>query len=194
VPVFHAAPNVLERITGMGVHRGILGCFARRPLPAVDALLEPARRILVLEGITNPTNLGVIARSAAALGMDGMLLDPDCSDPLYRRAARASMGEVYAFPYARTGRLPGAIAPLRDRQFTIAALTPAADAIDIADLAPPPTDRLAIILGAEGHGLRQPTQAAADIRVRIPMHGPVDSLNVGAATAIACYVLARLGR
>jgi tRNA G18 (ribose-2'-O)-methylase SpoU len=185
--VYGAGPAVLQRITGMGVHRGMLGAFDRRPVPSVEEVVVGARRLLVLEGINNPTNLGVIVRSAVALGMDAMLLDPSCCDPLYRRAARVSMGEVYQFPYAWTDPLPGGLAPLVG--FTIVALTPAADAVDIASLAT--TDRMALVLGAEGHGLREPTMAAADVRVRIPMREGADSLNVGAAAAVAFYAITR---
>jgi tRNA G18 (ribose-2'-O)-methylase SpoU len=190
LPVYAAGEAVLERITGMGVHRGMLACFERRPLRSVDDIIAHARRVVVLEGVNNPTNVGVIVRSAAALGVDALLLDPTCSDPLYRRAARVAMGEVYRFPYARTAPLPDGLAPLRAAGFVTVALTPAPDAIDIADV--PPNERIALILGAEGHGLREPTMAAADLRARIPMHSEVDSLNVGAAAAVACYALMQI--
>jgi len=190
LPVYAAGTAVLERITGMGVHRGMLACFERRPVPSVEHVVAGARRIIVLEGVNNPTNVGVIVRSAAALGVDAMLLDPTCSDPLYRRAARVAMGEVYRFPYARTAALPGGLEPLRAAGFLTVALTPAPDAVDIADI--PVHPRIALILGAEGHGLREPTMHAADVRARIPMHGEVDSLNVGAAAAVACYALMQI--
>lgn len=190
VPVYGASVPVLVRITGMGVHRGMMACFERRPLPSPDEVLDGARRVIVAEGVNNPTNIGVIVRSAAALGVDAMLIDPSCSDPLYRRASRVSMGEVFRFPYARTTPLPEGLTPLRERGFVIAALTPASDAIDIADLEP--SERIALVLGTEGHGLLEPTMASADVRVRIPMHADVDSLNVGAAAAVACYALTRI--
>lgn len=188
--VFAAAVPVLERITGMGVHRGMLACFERRLVPPPEFVIANARRVVLLEGINNPTNVGVIVRSAAALGVDAMLLDPTCSDPLYRRAARVSMGEVYRFPYARTDTLPAGLAVLREAGFLIVALTPADDAVDIA--AVPAHERIALVLGTEGHGLREPTLAAADLRAKIPMHGSVDSLNVGAAAAVACYALMQI--
>jgi tRNA G18 (ribose-2'-O)-methylase SpoU len=188
--VFAAGIPVIERITGMGVHRGMLACFERRPLRTLEEVVSSARRMVVLEGVNNPTNVGVIVRSAAALGVDAMLLDPTCSDPLYRRAARVAMGAVYAFPYARTAPLPDGLEPLRAAGFVTVALTPAPDAIDIADL--PNSERIALVLGAEGHGLREPTMAAADLRARIPMHSGVDSLNVGAAAAVACYALMQI--
>jgi len=190
ITVYAAGVPVLEQITGMGVHRGMLACFERRPLMQVADVLAGARRIVVAEGVNNPTNVGVIVRSAAALGIDGLLLDPTSSDPLYRRAARVAMGEVYRLPYARTAPLPAGLEPLRAAGFLTVALTPAPDAIDIA--AVPSHDRIALVLGAEGHGLREPTMAAADIRARIPMHGAVDSLNVGAAAAVACYALMQI--
>ncbi|MCU1354558.1 MAG: putative rRNA methylase [Acidimicrobiales bacterium] len=190
-PVYAAGPDVVRRITGMGVHRGIMASLDRRPVPDAVEVVAVARRVVVLEDVNNPTNLGLIARSAAALGVDALLLDPTCCDPLYRRAARVSMGEVYALPYARTDRLPEGLAVLRDRGFEIVALTPDPDAEPIEALAPAPEDRVALLFGAEGPGLRTDTLAAADRRVQIPLHGEVDSLNVGVAAAIACYVLGR---
>ncbi|CAB4697555.1 unannotated protein [freshwater metagenome] len=189
-PVYAAGVRVIERITGMGVHRGMLACFERKPLRTLEDVIATARRVVVAEGVNNPTNVGVIVRSAAALGVDALLLDPQCADPLYRRASRVAMGEVYRFPYARTAPLPDGLAPLRDAGFVIVALTPAPDAIDIADIAP--HDRIALVLGAEGHGIKEPTMAAADVRARIPMHTEVDSLNVGSAAAVACYALMRI--
>ncbi|MCU1453470.1 MAG: rRNA methyltransferase [Acidimicrobiales bacterium] len=190
-PVFAAGPDVVRRITGMGVHRGVMASCDRRPVPPAHDVVAGAHRLVVLEGVTNPTNLGVIARSAVALGIDGLLLDPSCSDPLYRRASRVAMGEVFALPYARVPRAPEGFDVLRDAGFEIVALTPdpAAEPIDV--LAPAPDDRVALVLGAEAPGLRAGTLAAADRRVRIPLHPGVDSLNVAAAAAIACYVLAR---
>lgn len=191
VPVYAAAPNVLQRITGYHLHRGMLACFHRLPVPSPAAVLAHARRVVVVEGVNNPTNLGVVARSAVALGIDAMLLDPTCCDPLYRRAARVSMGEVYSFPYARLDPLPDGLAVLREHGYTLAALTPAPDARDLHELDPAPGDRLALLLGAEGPGLSPAVIEACDVRLRIPMHGGVDSLNVGVAAAIACYVLGR---
>lgn len=191
VPVFAAGPEVVRRITGMAVHRGMLASFARRPVPSADQVLARATRVVVLERVVNPTNLGVIARSAVGLGADGLILDPDCVDPLYRRASRVAMGEVFSLPYARTAHLPEGLAVLRDHGFSLLALTPneAADPID--DVSFGPDERVALVLGAEGPGLTAETMASVDRRVRIPLHGGVDSLNVGAAAAIACYVLGR---
>jgi tRNA G18 (ribose-2'-O)-methylase SpoU len=189
--VFAAAPPVLRRITGLGVHRGMLASFDRRPVPAATELLASARRVIVLERVSNPTNLGVIVRSAAALGIDAMLLDPTCTDPLYRRVARVAMGEGYAFPWAWLPRLPDGLDPVRAAGFRTLALTPDAGATPLDTVEVAPDERLALLFGAEGPGLSAATLAAADERVGIPMRGGVDSLNVGVAAAIACWVLGR---
>ena len=190
-PVYAAAPHVLERITGLGVHRGLLGCFDRRPPRPAAEVVAAARRVVVLERVSNPTNLGVVLRSAAGLGIDAALLDPTCSDPLYRRTSRVSMGESYAFPWAWIPRLPGGLDDLRDRGFRLVALTPDPEAVPIDELAPGPDDRVALLFGAEGPGLSPDTLAAAHVRAGIPMRGGVDSLNVGVAAGIACWVLGR---
>ena len=139
----------------------------------------------------NPTNLGVIARSAVGLGAEALLLDPSCVDPLYRRASRVAMGEVFAVPYARTAPFPDGLDVLDEHGFTLLALTPDAGAESIDDVVFPPEEKVALVLGAEGPGLTDPTMERIGRRVRIPLHGGVDSLNVGAAAAIACYVLGR---
>jgi tRNA G18 (ribose-2'-O)-methylase SpoU len=190
-PVYAAAEPVLEAITGMGVHRGMIACFHRRPLPSPAATLAGARRVIVLENVVNPTNLGLIARSARALGMDAMLLDPSCCDPLYRRASRVAMGEVFGFPYARVDRLPGSLAVVRDAGFRVLALTPSDAAVPLDEVRLDAGERVALLLGTEGRGLSEPALDAADTTVRIPMHHGVDSLNVGVAAAIACYVVGR---
>lgn len=188
---YAAGDAVLERITGMGVHRGILATFARRPLPSAADVVRSATNIVVCENINNPTNLGVILRSAAGLGLHAALLDPSTCDPLYRRASRVAMGEVFAFPYARTDRLPAGLDVLRAEGFLTVALTPEPTAAAIDQLPRLSAGRrVALLLGAEGAGLSAATLDAVDLRVRIPMHAGVDSLNVGAAAAIACYALA----
>lgn len=191
VPVFAAGPRVLERITGLGVHRGVLATFDRRPVPPPAEVVAGATRVVVLENVVNPTNVGVIARSAAAFGYQALLLDHSCCDPLYRRASRVAMGEVFGLPHAWLGRLPDGLAVLRERGFTVVALTPDSGAEDldavVAGLAA--DERVALLLGAEGHGLRSDTVAAADRRVRIPISAAVDSLNVGAAAAVALYAV-----
>ena len=201
-PVYAAAPVVLQRITGLGVHRGLLACFERRPPRSAAEVLDSARRVAVLERVSNPTNLGVILRSAAGLGMDAVLLDPTCSDPLYRRTARVAMGEGYGFPWAWIPRLPGGLEVLRPHGFRLVALTPGAGAVPVDELALDGADagvggrdeRLALLFGAEGPGLSPGTLAAADVCAGIPMRGGVDSLNVGVAAGIAFWVLGRPGR
>jgi tRNA G18 (ribose-2'-O)-methylase SpoU len=179
VPVYAAAPAVLQRITGLGVHRGLLACFARRPPPPAAEVLDAARRVV---------------------GMDAVLLDPTCSDPLYRRTARVAMGEGYGFPWAWIPRLPGGLDVLRAYGFRLIALTPDHGAVPLDDLALDGADdggvdrrdeRLALLFGAEGPGLSPGTLAAADVRAGIPMRGGVDSLNVGVAAGIAFWVLGR---
>ena len=187
VPVYVGAPEVVASVTGYRFHRGFVAAFHRPPLPHHDAVITDARHLLVCENVTNPTNLGVIVRSCAALGIDGMLLDPSSCDPLYRRVVRVSMGSVFALPHARLPRFPGGLDPVVDAGFRLVGLTPdsGAESIRAVDPAPP----LALVLGAEGPGLSAPTAARLDHLVRIPMRQGIDSLNVGAAAAIAAYVL-----
>lgn len=191
VPVYVAGTPVLAEITGFEVHRGALAAMARRPVPAATDLLASARRVLVCEDLVSHTNLGATFRSAAGLGMDAVLLSPRCADPLYRRAVRVSMGEVFAVPYARLEPWPAGLDLLAEHGFGTLALTPAADAVDLATLRPGRDERIAVLLGTEGDGLSAAAQAAATARVRIPMAAGVDSLNVAATAAIACYVLGR---
>ena len=191
VSVFGASPAVIGRITGLGVHRGSLGLFARRPLATADEVIAGARRLVVLGGVMNPTNIGVIFRSAAAFGIDGVLLDEDSSDPLYRRASRVSMGTVYGVPYATVPRLPLGLNVLSDAGFVTVALTPDEDALPLDELAFGADQPVAILLGTEGPGLSAAAMDAADYRVRIPIAAGVDSLNVAAAAAVALYALTR---
>jgi tRNA G18 (ribose-2'-O)-methylase SpoU len=191
VTVFAAGPEVVRRITGMGVHRGMMASFDRRPLPSVDEVLAGARRVVVLEDVNNPTNLGVIARSAAALGIDALLLDPSCCDPLYRRASRVAMGEVFALPWTRLPRFPDGLDPLVDAGFTLLALTPDPSAEALDQLGLGDDEKVALVLGAEGPGLTEDTMTKVGRRARIPIRAGVDSLNVGVAAAIACYEVGR---
>ncbi len=190
-PVYVASPAVLEAVTGFHVHRGALASVARPPLPDAPTLLAGACRLAVLEDVNNPTNLGALFRSAAALGMGGVLLSPGCADPLYRRAVRVSMGEVLAVPYARLAPWPAALAEVRAAGFELLALTPAAGAEPLDRVEVGPRDRVAVLLGAEGPGLTPAALAAAGRAVRIPMAAGVDSLNVAAAAAVAFWVLGR---
>ncbi|HEY8472029.1 MAG TPA: RNA methyltransferase [Natronosporangium sp.] len=190
-PVYAASQQVLRQTTGFHVHRGVLASFHRRPLPPAEQVIAAARRLVVLEDVNTHTNLGAIFRSAAGLGVDGVLLSPSCADPLYRRSVRVSMGEVFAVPYATLSPWPAGLTSLRAAGFTLLALTPAADAVPIQRLAPHHRARPALLLGAEGTGLSAAALAASDLRVMIPMRRGVDSLNVAAATAVACWELAR---
>ena len=190
-PVYTAGLDLLAEVTGFNVHRGVLASFHRRPLPAAADVLAAARRVLLLEDVNNHTNIGAIFRCAAGLGMDAVLLSETCADPLYRRSVRVSMGEVFAVPYARLSPWPAALDDVRAAGFTVLALTPAPDALDIRALPPAARDRPALLFGAEGPGLSARALTAADLRVRIPMHGQVESLTVAASAAVACWELTR---
>lgn len=180
--------EVLERTTGFPVHRGALASMSRRPLGTADDVLGPASRVVVLEDLADPTNLGAVFRSAAAFGMGAIALTPRCADPLYRRAIRTSMGAVFAIPWTRIHWREGPDL-LHRLGFTVAALTPHADAISLADVDASTFPRLAIALGSEGTGLSGSWLDAADVRVRIPIDPGIDSLNVAAAAAVAFYHL-----
>jgi tRNA G18 (ribose-2'-O)-methylase SpoU len=190
-PLYVADASVLEQVTGYHVHRGALASFHRRPLPSPADVIANARRLVVLEDVVSHTNLGAVFRCAAALGMDAVLLSPSCADPLYRRAVRVSMGEVFALPYARADRWPGALDDLRDTGFAVVALTPADDAVPLDEVRYDDDARLAVLLGSEGPGLSDRAMRRADLRVRIPMARGVDSLNVAAAAAVTFWVLGR---
>lgn len=191
VPVFVGPHDLVERVTGYRNVRGPMAAFYR-PHPASMAdVLAGARRIAVLEDVTNYTNIGAIFRSAAALGIDAVLLTPRCHDPLYRRASRVSMGAVFQVPWARVeGAWPeDGIALLHEHGFAIAALALADDAVELQDRRLQRLDKIALVLGTEGDGLARDTIAACDVVVRIPMDHEVDSLNVAAASAVAFWEL-----
>ncbi|MFE7612395.1 TrmH family RNA methyltransferase [Streptomyces celluloflavus] len=189
-PVYAVHPDLAERVTGYHVHRGALASMQRKPLPATAELLGTARRIVVMEAVNDHTNIGAIFRSAAALGMDAVLLSPDCADPLYRRSVKVSMGAVFSVPYARLTSWPRDLATVREAGFKLLALTPAERATAIDEAAVHTLERAALMLGAEGGGLTTGALRAADEWVRIPMAHGVDSLNVGAAAAVAFYAVA----
>ena len=190
IPVYAADHPVLEALTGFHLHRGALAAMARPVLPAVGALLVDARRVAVLEDVVDHTNVGAVFRSAAALGVDAVLVTPQCADPLYRRSVRVSMGTVFQVPWTRIDPWPrGGVESLRAAGFTVAALALAEGSVTLEELAAAPPQRLALVLGAEGDGLSRQTVAAADLAVRIPMAGGVDSLNVAAAGAVAFWAL-----
>lgn len=194
VPVFTAETEVLTELTGFRLTRGVLCAMRRPPLPSVEAVCAGARRITILENIMNPTNVGAIFRSAAALGIDAVLLTPACSDPLYRRAARVSMGTVFQVPWTYLGSdcaewpHPG-MERLRALGFRTAAMALSDNAVSIADPQLMAEEKLAIVLGTEGDGLAAGTIADCDYTVRIPMSHGVDSLNVAAASAVAFWQL-----
>lgn len=199
LPVFACAPNVLQRVTGYHLHRGALACFHRRPVPTPEQVIErvqasPPATVLVCEGINNPTNMGVILRCAVALGVTGFFLDPTCCDPLYRRSGRVSMGEAFALPYARLGQFPEGLDLLVERGFRLLALTPDTEATDIGDIRLERDEPVALIVGAEGPGLTTGTLERVEERVRIPMSGEVDSINVGTAAAIAFWAVQQARR
>jgi len=189
--VYAATPEILESITGFHVHRGVLASFHRRDLPSLEGLLVGAGRLAVLEGLNTHTNLGALFRSAAALGIDAVVLSPNCADPLYRRAVRVSMGEVFAIPYVKVEDWPGALKTISASGFRLLALTPADDAVPLQELSAADRARPALMLGAEGPGLTRAALAASDVRVAIPMQSGVDSLNVATAAAIAFWELCR---
>ncbi|MFJ1653074.1 TrmH family RNA methyltransferase [Streptomyces sp. NPDC088337] len=189
-PVYVVSPELAERVTGYHVHRGALASMQRKPLPTATEVLRTARRVAVMESVNDHTNIGAIFRSAAALGMDAVLLSPDCADPLYRRSVKVSMGAVFSVPYARLDPWPGGLEPVREAGFTLFALTPDDRAKTLDEAAPHRMDRVALMLGAEGAGLSPRALKAADEWVRIPMSHGVDSLNVGAAAAVAFYAVA----
>ncbi|MGH3496747.1 MAG: TrmH family RNA methyltransferase [Nocardioidaceae bacterium] len=193
-PCYVVSEHVAEQVTGFHVHRGALASLHRRPLPGVHDVLASAGRVVVLEDVVDHANVGAIIRSAAALGFDGALLSPRCADPLYRRSVKVSMGTVFALPYARLDDWYAAVAMLRSLGFVTVALTPSAGAVPLDQelsetLAVRP--RLALLVGSEGPGLSRRWTSEADERVAIPMHAGVDSLNVAAATAVACWSLRR---
>jgi len=190
VPCFVVTESLAEEVTGFHVHRGALASLERRALPSLDEVLTGARSVLVLEEIVDHTNVGAIFRSGAALGFDAVLLAPRCADPLYRRAVKVAMGAAFALPWTRLPDWYDALPSLSDRGFTTVALTLADDAVPVEE-AVSGVDRLALVLGSEGHGLSPRWEQSADRRAVIPMTAGIDSLNVAAATAVACYVAGR---
>ena len=191
VPVYVAERDVIAEVVGFDLHRGVVACAHRRPLAGIAELLDGARRIAVLEGLNDNENLGAIARAAKAFGVDGLLIDPTCTDPYSRRTVRVSMGEVLAMPIARAmpDAWPGVLAELTGAGFEVWAMTPASDADDLWSVAVP--DQVAVLLGAEGPGLSRAALSAASRSVRIPISAEVDSLNVGQAAAVTFAALAR---
>jgi len=195
IPVFVGDDAVLTSITGFHLHRGALAAMHRPPLSNAAELLANLptgpSRIAIFENIVDHTNLGALFRSAAALGIDLVLVTPSCADPLYRRSIRVSMGTVFQVAWARLTAWPRDMALLHDAGFVVAALGLTDDAVPLATLAAQNPERLALILGTEGDGLSSKTLATADLVVKIPMSHGVDSLNVAAASAVAFYATQR---
>jgi len=189
VPVYVAAAAVIEAMTGFHLHRGALASMHRPTLVAPEVLLRNASRVVILEDIVDHTNVGAVFRSAAALGVDAVLVTPRCADPLYRRAVRVSMGTVFQVPWTRIDHWPAGVQVLRDHGFTVAAFALGDGAISLDDLAADQPDRLAMIFGTEGDGLSRLAIKGADVVVKIPMAGGVDSLNMAAASAVAIWAL-----
>jgi tRNA G18 (ribose-2'-O)-methylase SpoU len=192
IPVYVAELDVLTQLTGFHLTRGMLCAMYRKPLPTVETLCKTARRIAVLEDVMNPTNIGAIIRSAAALHMDALVLTSACSDPLYRRAIRVSMGNVFQIPWTYFPKGADWTNQLHQLGFKTVAMALKEDSLDIYDPRLQQEDKLAVVLGTEGDGLAAETIAHCDYTVRIPMSHGVDSLNVAAASAVAFYQLGLL--
>lgn len=195
IPIYTADFSVLKQLTGFPLTRGALCAMRRTALPSIETICRQARRIAVLEQVMNPTNIGAIFRSAAALGIDAVLLTSGCSDPLYRRSSRVSMGTVFQIPWTYFSAGDGAwpqngIKQLKTMGFKTAAMALRDDSVSIDDKALMSEEKLAIVLGTEGDGLAEQTIASCDYTVRIPMAHGVDSLNVAAASAVAFWQLA----
>lgn len=193
VPVFIAGQAVMNEVAGFNLHRGVVAVAERLPEPALGDVLRSATTLAVLEGLNDSENLGAIIRSARALGVDAVLLDPTCADPYYRRTVRVSMGAVLELPFKRLSNWPEDLETVRRAGFDLVALTPGSEALSIEDIEVR-GHRIALLLGAEGPGLRPGTLALADQLVKIPMAEEFDSLNVGHAAAIAFHRLAKANR
>lgn len=196
IPVYTSTLDVLTQLTGFPLTRGVLCAMRRKPLPDFRDVIRNARRISILEDVMNPTNIGAIVRSAAALNMDAVLFTPACCDPLYRRAVRVSMGTIFQIPWAYIGEKPSdwphpGMDWLHEMGFKTAAMALRDDSVSIDDGSLMAEEKLAIILGTEGDGLANTTIADCDYTVRIPMSHGVDSLNVAAASAVAFWQLGR---
>jgi tRNA G18 (ribose-2'-O)-methylase SpoU len=189
VPVYFAQHGVIEAMTGFHLHRGALASMYRPALATPRTLLKNASRVVILEDIVDHTNVGAVFRSAAALGVDAVLITPRCADPLYRRAVRVSMGTVFQVPWTRLQSWPGGVSVLREHGFTVAAFALGDGAISLDDLAADQPERLAMIFGTEGDGLSRLAIKGADLVVKIPMAGGVDSLNMAASVAVAIWAL-----
>jgi tRNA G18 (ribose-2'-O)-methylase SpoU len=194
VPVFTCSLALLQSITGFNIHRGCLAIGDRPAAVPPVALMQGRGPLVVLEGIGNPDNVGLIFRNAAAFGVSGVVVGAGCCDPLYRKAIRTSMGAALTVPFAVDDEWPGALAQLRGARWTVIGMTPDAGARPIDDVRMGRDARVAVLLGSEGEGLSTAAMSAADERVRIPMCGTTDSLNVAVAAGVALYALTREDR
>jgi tRNA G18 (ribose-2'-O)-methylase SpoU len=195
VPYYRVDADVMARVVGFHLNRGVLAAARRPPILTLAEVLDGARTVVVLEGVNDHENLGAIFRNAAGLGVEAVVFGPGCADPLYRRAVRVSMGHALLVPYARVTTWPTDLTALRDRGFRVLAMTPGPEAVALPDaMAAVAGDPVAILVGAEGPGLTGPAMRASEIRVAIPMSRGTDSLNVATAAALAFYERARLAR
>jgi tRNA G18 (ribose-2'-O)-methylase SpoU len=190
VPAYVTSAEMMAEIVGFHLNRGVLAVADRAPRASAVDILARSRVVAVLEGVGDHENLGALFRNAAALGVDGVLLAPGCSDPLYRRSVRVSMGNVLRVPFAQLEPWPDGLTLVKEHGFRIAALTPRADSVTVREMAAG-AGKVALLLGSEGPGLTAEALEAADIAVRIPMAEGVDSLNVATAAAVAFYELSR---
>lgn len=188
VPIYSGSSELLEELTGYLLHRGLIAAMNRPVLPSPESLLSTAKRVIILENVADPTNVGAIFRSVGAIGADAVFVTPRCSDPFYRRSIRVSMGTVLQVPWTRLGDWTSTRRLLAASGFQIAALALTPDAVSLRDFVAP--GKLALVLGAEGDGLTPEALAAADTIVQIPMAHGIDSLNVAATAAVAMWALA----
>lgn len=189
VPAYVTSADIMAEVVGFHLNRGVLAVADRVGQPAVDGLAATARTLAVLEGVGDHENIGALFRNAAAFGIDGILLGPGCSDPLYRRSVRVSMGHVLRVPFAVVEEWPDVLETLRGKGFRIAALTPSPDSAGLHEFGASAAGPVAVLLGAEGPGLSRAAIDASDAAVRVPMADGVDSLNVATAGAVAFYEL-----
>jgi tRNA G18 (ribose-2'-O)-methylase SpoU len=189
VPRYVADEELLRSVTGFTVHRGVLVLMRRRLLPSVTSLIENASRVVLLEDLKEHANVGTIMRAAAAFGVDAVIVSPQCADPLYRRAVKVSMGTVFQVPWTVSTDWSATLDELVEASIVVAALTPDPPAVDLRAWAAAPPERLALVFGTEGPGLIDDTLKRCSVKVRIPMAGGVDSLNVGSCAAVALYAV-----